>query len=186
MSRRFFFEPLSSSSRCCKSSSLWSLPTSLPLTSGKAHLFGRFPVCREAKGGRFAPLPAPGLKNFFVVLLSICYHPANKAALTTMDFLFRSKFGFLTVRRLPMSSARAAAHSHAYVLSAVFILYALALTACSSGSSPLVIKLYHPETKQSLTCAAKDELTQSNSSVLASAVETCARHLETQGFVREK
>jgi hypothetical protein len=86
---------------------------------------------------------------------------------------------------LLMGYVRPAVLPYVLSLSNLFVVAALMLNACSS-SPPLVIKMYHPETKQSLTCAAKDELTQASSSALASAVETCARHLEGQGFVRER
>jgi hypothetical protein len=97
-----------------------------------------------------------------------------KAEQTAMNFFY-----------LLMGYVRQADFSLVLPLSSLFVVAALMLNACSS-SPPLVIKMYHPETKQSLTCAAKDELTQASSSALASAVETCARHLEGQGFVRER
>jgi hypothetical protein len=103
-----------------------------------------------------------------------------------MKFFYRSRLEFLTRKHLPVGYVRPTALSYMLSLSNLFVVSALMLNACSSAAPPLVIKMYHPETKQSLTCAAKDELTQANSSALASAVETCARHLETQGFVRER
>jgi len=57
---------------------------------------------------------------------------------------------------------------------------------CSSAAAPLSIELYNPETNQTLTCAARGELTQANSTVLAAVVESCAKQLEARGFVREK
>jgi hypothetical protein len=44
----------------------------------------------------------------------------------------------------------------------------------------------HPETKQKLTCAAKDQLARSDATLLAGAVESCARSLEARGFIRQR
>jgi hypothetical protein len=59
------------------------------------------------------------------------------------------------------------------------------LSACSSAPPPMAIKMYHPETKQILDCSARSTSGE-YSSVLANAAETCARQLETKGFVRQK
>jgi hypothetical protein len=61
-----------------------------------------------------------------------------------------------------------------------------ALLGCSSAPAPLSITMEHPETKQKLTCAAKDQLARAEASLLASAVESCARSLEARGFNRQK
>jgi hypothetical protein len=45
--------------------------------------------------------------------------------------------------------------------------------------------MYHPETKQTLTCNAHDKLARSESSMLAMAVESCAKNLEQHGFIRK-
>src|SRR5262245_26338072 len=103
-----------------------------------------------------------------------------------MKIFCRFKFEFLTRKPPPVGYARQAAMSYVLWLRNLFVFSPLVLSACSSASPALVIKMYHPETKQRLTCAAKDDLKQGNTSALASAVETCARHLEAQGFVREK
>lgn len=68
------------------------------------------------------------------------------------------------------------------------ILSALAGTAigCSSGPAPLSIKMHNPKTDQSLTCAARDQRGDTDVSMLAGAVENCARSLEARGFVRQK
>ena len=106
-----------------------------------------------------------------------------KTGQTAMDFYHLSKFLF-SVRKF--SIIRQVSLCFELFLSWLLTL-ATIIAACSSAPPPLVIKMYHPETKQSLTCAAKDQPSMaSNSPALASAVETCARHLEAQGFVREK
>ena len=68
------------------------------------------------------------------------------------------------------------------------ILIAVAGTAigCSSGPAPLSIKMHNPKTDQSLTCSARDERPDTDVSMLAGAVENCARSLEARGFVRQK
>lgn len=49
----------------------------------------------------------------------------------------------------------------------------------------MAIKMYHPETKQTLDCAGRSTSGE-YSAVLANAAEACARQLESKGFVREK
>jgi hypothetical protein len=61
-----------------------------------------------------------------------------------------------------------------------------AFLGCSSAPAPLSITMEHPETKQKLTCAAKDQLARADASLLASAVESCARSLEARGFIRQR
>jgi len=62
---------------------------------------------------------------------------------------------------------------------------AFALSACSSAQPPMAIKMYHPETNQTLDCAARSQSGE-YSPVLANAAEACARQLEARGFVRQK
>jgi hypothetical protein len=57
---------------------------------------------------------------------------------------------------------------------------------CGSAAAPLSIELRNPETNQTLTCAARGELTRADPAALAAAVESCAKQLESRGFVREK
>ena len=45
--------------------------------------------------------------------------------------------------------------------------------------------MYNPNTNQTLHCTARSE-SSAHSPVLANAVETCARQLEANGFVRDK
>jgi hypothetical protein len=75
-----------------------------------------------------------------------------------------------------------------YVYEAVPVasLIAAAAIGCSSAEAPLSIRMYNPKTFQELTCSARDQTHRSDSSLLAGAVENCARTLEAQGFVRQK
>jgi hypothetical protein len=62
----------------------------------------------------------------------------------------------------------------------------LLLSSCSSTSPPLSIKMYNPQTTQTLTCSASDQLSRADLPLLAVAVETCAKQLEGKGFVRQR
>jgi hypothetical protein len=68
---------------------------------------------------------------------------------------------------------------------AVIVSLTLTLAACSSAPPPMAIKLYNPETKQTLDCSARSTSGE-YSPVLANAAEACARQLEIKGFVRQK
>jgi hypothetical protein len=70
----------------------------------------------------------------------------------------------------------------AVVLSAV----AGTVIGCSSRQAPLVIHMYNPKTHQALICSARDQRAGSDPSMLAGAVESCAKNLEARGFIREK
>jgi hypothetical protein len=61
----------------------------------------------------------------------------------------------------------------------------LASSGCGSSERPLAIRMYHPATNQTLHCTARSQ-PGSDSTLLANAVESCARQLEASGFVREK
>jgi hypothetical protein len=65
-------------------------------------------------------------------------------------------------------------------------LVVLAAIGCNSAQAPLAIHMYNPKTHQALTCSARDEYHRTDVSLLAGAVESCAKNLEAQGFVREK
>jgi hypothetical protein len=65
------------------------------------------------------------------------------------------------------------------------VLLPFVFCGCGWGTAPLSIELYNPETKQVLTCAARDEFAKTDSTVLATAVESCAKQLEARGFVRQ-
>jgi hypothetical protein len=64
------------------------------------------------------------------------------------------------------------------------IVLAVALSSCSSAEAPLAIRMYNPKTNQTLHCTARSE-SSTDSPVLASVVEACARQLEARGFVRD-
>jgi hypothetical protein len=77
---------------------------------------------------------------------------------------------------------RAALISRFGFLSATMI---IALGGCvSTKPAPLAIRMYNPDTHQTLHCAARDQSGQFTT-VLADAVEACARQLEAKGFVRD-
>ena len=65
------------------------------------------------------------------------------------------------------------------------VLLEFCVSACSSAPPSMAIRMYHPETKQTLYCSARTTSGE-YSPVLAEAAETCARQLEIKGFVREK
>jgi hypothetical protein len=46
--------------------------------------------------------------------------------------------------------------------------------------------MYNPKTHQALVCSARDRRGGTDASMLADAVESCARKLEAQDFIREK
>ena len=73
-------------------------------------------------------------------------------------------------------------------LKLVFLCFAGAFSflSCSNQPAPLSVKLEHPETGHSLTCAAKDQLGRTDNSMLARTVESCARALEQRGYVRQR
>lgn len=61
----------------------------------------------------------------------------------------------------------------------------MAVVGCgAAGPRPLSIKMFHPEKKTTLDCAARD-LGLADRNMLADSVEACARQLEKNGFVRE-
>lgn len=56
------------------------------------------------------------------------------------------------------------------------------LVGCTAAP-PTSITLYHPKAKLTRTCAVRD-LGGKNVEALSSAVEACAKQLESRGFVR--
>ena len=98
-----------------------------------------------------------------------------------------AKRGQIVLRNLPGQSDTRRSQLDRLIPVAL-ILSALAGTAigCSSGPAPLSIKMHNPKTDQSLTCAARDQRGDTDVSMLAGAVESCARSLEARGFVRQK
>jgi hypothetical protein len=65
------------------------------------------------------------------------------------------------------------------------LMVALMCASCTSTAPPLAIRMYHPGTHQTLHCTARGQPGQ-DSTLLGNAVESCARQLEANGFVREK
>lgn len=64
-------------------------------------------------------------------------------------------------------------------------IFGAVMSSCSSGPAPLSIKMYNPETNQTLDCKASDETARTDIAVLGAAVESCAKQLEARGFVRQ-
>ena len=130
--------------------------------------------------GRTTPIPCDLLcRPLHYLLPSIA-----KWGQSTMIFLSRRihSMSMISDRRLqPRRSSREAA-----LFLCVSIAMKIFLAGCSSAPAPLSIKMYNPETNQTLACNASDPLGRSDLSVLADAVEGCARQLESRGFVREK
>jgi hypothetical protein len=62
---------------------------------------------------------------------------------------------------------------------------AVTVMSCASSAPPMSVKMVHPETRQTLTCAARDQSGRSDKSLLASAVAACVNNLKTRGFVVE-
>ena len=64
------------------------------------------------------------------------------------------------------------------------IIIAISLPGCGAKETPLAIRMYNPDTNQTLHCTGRDQ-TGNYTKVLANAVEACARELEARGFVRD-
>jgi len=61
---------------------------------------------------------------------------------------------------------------------------AIAFLGCSAAAPrPLSIKMFNAETNTTLNCEARD-LGMADRNILANSVESCARQLESRGFVR--
>jgi hypothetical protein len=59
-----------------------------------------------------------------------------------------------------------------------------AFLGCSAAAPrPLSIKMFNAETNTTLNCEARD-LGMADRNMLANSVESCARQLESRGFVR--
>jgi hypothetical protein len=65
------------------------------------------------------------------------------------------------------------------------LMIGLICAGCGTSERPLAIRMYHPTSNQTLHCTASAQ-PGSDSTLLANAVEACARQLEASGFVREK
>jgi hypothetical protein len=75
-----------------------------------------------------------------------------------------------------------ARHRLRFVIAPIII--AISLPACAAKETPLAIRMYNPNTNQTLHCTGRDQ-TGNYTKVLANAVEACARELEARGFVRD-
>jgi hypothetical protein len=109
-----------------------------------------------------------------------------KAGQTSMKFFRHSKREFLArecVTDWPRQCSRVLRIGW---LSSSLISAALMLSSCSSAAPSLSIQMVNPNTNQTLTCAASDQLSRTDAAALAVAVETCARQLEANGFVRQR
>ena len=102
-----------------------------------------------------------------------------------MIFFNHGKLGFLAKRTLIKQPAPQARVLQIASLLSLFAGAVANLTACSSTPPPLLIKMNHPGTGQTLTCTASDQRPHANSSALAAVVEACAKQLEARGFIRE-
>ena len=81
-----------------------------------------------------------------------------------------------------MTDRRNATRLNLFLIAVVSLSFTLA--ACTSAQPPMAIKMYNPETKQTLDCAARSQSGE-YSPLLANAAEACARQLEAKGFVRQ-
>ena len=70
-----------------------------------------------------------------------------------------------------------------YSLVALTVL-AAALVGCAAGERPLSIKMFNAKSNTTIDCTARD-LGRADRDMLADTVETCARQLEKNGFVRQ-
>jgi hypothetical protein len=117
------------------------------------------------------------------LVTSIANHKGSQRAMKLLDHgkceFFAHEFERLRQLQLsPLLRIRARLSS----LSSALLL----LSSCSSTSPPLSIKMYNPQTTQTLTCSASDQLSRAELPLLAVAVETCAKQLEGKGFVRQR
>jgi hypothetical protein len=59
-----------------------------------------------------------------------------------------------------------------------------AISGCTAADGPLNITLHNPKTGVQRTCSAKESSSSKDVSALSAAVESCAKQLETRGFIR--
>lgn len=110
----------------------------------------------------------------------------QKAGQTSMKFFRHSECEFLTRECVDNWLRRRSRALRIGWLSSSLISAVLMLSSCSSAAPPLSIQMVNPNTNQTLVCAARDPLSRADVTVLAVAVETCARQLEANGFVRQR
>ncbi|MSP39509.1 MAG: hypothetical protein EXR70_13560 [Deltaproteobacteria bacterium] len=75
--------------------------------------------------------------------------------------------------------------THFLLNSRSMLMVGLICAGCGSSERPLAIRMYHPVSNHTLHCTARSQ-PGSDPTLLANAVEACARQLEASGFVREK
>lgn len=87
------------------------------------------------------------------------------------------RMGFITARNCPRSW-------HSFIFGIGTMALFISLSGCGAKETPLAIRMYNPNTNQTLHCTGRDQ-TGNYTKVLANAVEACARELEARGFVRD-
>jgi hypothetical protein len=90
------------------------------------------------------------------------------------------KKGQISLLNAQMSDLRNLACRQSFWL---VVISAAVISGCTTTDGPLNITLHNPKTGIQRTCGAK-ESSAADLSVLATAVETCAKQLEARGFVR--
>jgi hypothetical protein len=79
-----------------------------------------------------------------------------------------------------MNGFRKFPHRHSFWLA---IVSATMISGCTASDASLNITLHNPKTGTERTCSAKQSSSK-DVSALAAAVESCAKQLESHGFVR--
>ena len=82
-----------------------------------------------------------------------------------------------------MQSAYAIAIGARFYLATWMVIAIGALGCGAARERPLSIKMFNAETNTTLNCEARD-LGMADRNMLANSVESCARQLESHGFVR--
>ena len=115
----------------------------------------------------------------------LCYLLASiaKQDQTAMKYFSHAENFLRTNKATRLERSKYRSKSPLLLLTYVFVAI---IFGCASGSQPLFIKMHNPETDQTLTCNASDRMGRTDPTVLATAVESCAKQLEARGFVRER
>ena len=130
-------------------------------------------------------LTAPGLGILCSILLSYggTWKPVLASLVFTIGYFFviifqeeRSNFG----ARRNMNDFKSFFHPDSFWLA---IVSAAMISGCTASATPLNITLHNSKTGTERTCSAKQSSSK-NVSILAAAVESCAKQLESRGFVR--
>jgi hypothetical protein len=99
---------------------------------------------------------------------------------------FFSRVNFVSSCRLQSRPTRTFKGKLSFLCGLALGVISISINACGSSTPQLSVKLHNPKTGQTLFCSASNSTSDAYSEILASAVETCARQLEAQGFVRER